>query len=143
MKDLKSLIRLKKWSLDERRRELSELERLRAELCHRAETLDNELNREREFVSQSEAPSPGFPDYLNRTIKKRAQLSRSIGQIEDQISDAQDFISVEFEALKQAETALERALLRQAEKEKRLEQAELDEVAGVAYQRRMANQVSA
>jgi len=143
MKELRSLIRLKKWSLDERRRELSELERLRTELCERSDAIDHELERERQFVSQSERPSPGFSSYLNKTIKKRAQLSRSIKQIQDQISEAENFIAIEFEAMKQAETALERALARQAEKEKKAEQAELDEIAGVAHRRRATNHVSA
>ncbi len=142
MKELESLIRLKKWSLDERRRDLAELQRLRAELCGRADALDAELERERNFVAQSEIPSPGFSEYLNKTIKKRAQLSRSITQIDGQIAEAENLIAIEFEALKQAETALEKALARQAAKEKKLEQAELDEIAGVAHHRRSAARVS-
>ena len=138
MNDLKSLIRLKKWTLDERRRDLAELESLRDELAARAKALDSELERERTFVSASGTPQPGFPEYLKSTLKKRAQLARSIEQSNLQIAQIQDSIAVEFEALKQAEVALDKALERAARKAKKAEQDAMDEVAGATHRRRAA-----
>ncbi|MEM1398256.1 MAG: flagellar FliJ family protein [Pseudomonadota bacterium] len=139
MKELKSLIRLKKWGLDEKRRDLAELENLKDELQRRAGELDAEMERERGFVEDAQEPQPSFPDFLKQSLKKRAQLSRSIEQTQIKINAVQNEITVEFEALKQAETALKRAEERETKKRQMAEQAELDEIASIGHQRRRAD----
>lgn len=139
MKDLKSLIRLKKWALDERRRDLADLEGLKDDLIARATDIDEELERERAFVADCDQPSPGFSDFLRNSLKKRAQLSRSIEQSEVQITQVREIVATEFEALKQAEVALDRALARDARKRSKAEQAELDEIASTTHQRRTSS----
>lgn len=137
MKELKSLIRLKKWSLDERQRDLVELQNLKDELAQRAKALDDELERERAFVSEAPIPPRGYSEFLKLSLKKRAQLSRSMDQIDVQIAQVRESIAVEFEAMKQAEVALEKAEAREARKQKKAEQDELDEIAGTTHRRRI------
>lgn len=138
MKDLKSLIRLNRWQLDEKRRALGELQTLVDRLNGEIERLDAEIEREKASVATAADPVAGFAVWLHAARGRRERLVQSVAQVEAQIAAARDQIAEAFQELKKYELAQEdrdrRALLRH----RRRETAAFDEIALNGFRRRQA-----
>ena len=136
MSTLDSLIRLHRWQLDEQRRRVAEFEalgdRLRTEL-HRLD--DEEINEQQVAVDSHEA-SFAYSGYARTLIDRRDRLAKSLADTEQQTLLAREALESAFQEVKRYETAAANRLLSQHKQLARLQQHELDEVAGEMHRRR-------
>lgn len=129
MKSIATLIRLKRWALDEKRRALADLERLRGEMVDRAAALEKEIAAE-----QASAPADvvqfAYAAYVRRAMGQREALAQSIAGIDSQIAEAQLEIGEVFSELKRYERVQEMAQQKAESELKRRETAVMDDIAG-------------
>jgi flagellar export protein FliJ len=105
-KDLKSLIRLHKWIVDEKRRTLGELLRMLGELEQRARDLEDEVVREQK-IARGAPDSAGYlyGNYAEAVIQRRERLKQSIARTEVEIEAARQELSEAYRDLKKYEVA--------------------------------------
>lgn len=136
-KSLTTLMRLRDFEVDERRRRLGDLQRLVASLEQQIELLKQELTREQRIAA--DAPTlAGFMygNYVRTVIARRAWIEESIARAEDEAAAARDELRDAYLELKKVGQIKENQDRREAEDLSRLEQGILDEVALGMYRRR-------
>ncbi len=136
MKGLKSLIRLHKFRLDERRRGLQELETLRLRLDAALARLEAEVRAEKVTVETAPEMAFAFADYAASARERRLKLIDSIDETERQIEQARDAVNEAFRELKKYQITQANRERMAAQRAARLEQANLDEIGLIVYRRR-------
>lgn len=136
MSSLKTIIRLQKWKLDEKRRALAELQNLADRLQAEIDRLKEEIAAERETARGNVEYSFTYSNYIQAAMERGKRLTQSMGQVEAQIAVATDEMAEAFQELKRYELAEEERLKREKEKLKRKEANMLDETALVGFRRR-------
>ena len=136
MSSLKTIIRLQKWKLDEKRRALAELQNLAERLQAEIDRLKEEVAAERETARGNVEYSFTYINYIQSAMERGKRLTQSLGQVEGQIAVATDEMAEAFQELKRYELAEEERLKREKEKLKRKEANMLDETALVGFRRR-------
>jgi hypothetical protein len=133
---LESLIRLYRWRLDERRRQVAELEefaeRLRQDLRH----LDEEMQCEQVAASRNFEGQLAYPGYLGRARERHSILDRSLAETETKIATARDALADAFQELKRHEIASASRDFHRRQQMARRERIEHDAVAIENYRRR-------
>jgi flagellar protein FliJ len=136
VKGLAALIRLHRWQLDEKRRELAELERLEDKLLEFGRQIDREVAAEQEFAQNSDVGSLSYGGFTLGVIERRRRLAASLAEVRQKIDAKGEEVAEAFRELKRFE-------ITQAEREKREKiiadqraQAALDEIAMVQHQRK-------
>ena len=133
---LKSVIRLHKWQLDEKRRALSELQNLADRLRGELDRLKEDVQREQETARGNEEVAFGYAAFARAALERGRRLTESIVQVEAQIAVATDAMAEAYQDLKRFELAEEERIKREREKLKQKENAMLDETALVGFRRR-------
>ncbi len=137
MKALPTLIRIHRWHLEEKRRKLTELERLRAELAAQTRRLEERLASEQRVAEHSEEGRYAYGAYAASIISRRETLTVSIGESQQAIVLARDEVSEAFREVKKHEIAARIRERRAQAEAARREQALLDEVGlNMHYRRR-------
>ncbi|WP_353860368.1 flagellar FliJ family protein [Azospirillum formosense] len=136
MSSLKTIIRLQKWKLDEKRRALAELQNLADRLQAEIERLKEEIAAERDTARGNVEYAFTYSNYIQAAMERGKRLTQSMGQVEAQIAVATDEMAEAFQELKRYELAEEERLKREKEKLKRKEATMLDETALVGFRRR-------
>jgi len=133
---LESLIRIHRWQLDERRRQVVELEvlaeRVRQDLLRLAE----ERKLEEAAADASLEAKYGFPGYIRGALDRRATLERSLGEVEGQIARAREAVAEAFQEMKRYEIAAANRERHRRHQADRRERIELDGIALDNYRRR-------
>ncbi len=135
MKGLATLIRAQSWRLEEMRRNLGELEGLRADRERQGVELEQELKREQTMVAATGEYGFAYNAYANAVITRRHNLARSIADIEVEIMKARDKVREAYQELRKFEITEERDQMRIQAEEERRERIMLDDV-GVELHRR-------
>jgi flagellar export protein FliJ len=135
MKAVKGLIRLHRWQLDEKRRNLADLERMKEEFERQVERLEAEIAAEQKVASDVEARF-AYGAYAQTTVRRRATLQRSIADLNSQILAAREEVAAAFQEVKKYELLQEQRDRRIREWTTRREQSIQDEVAIQGYRRR-------
>ena len=138
MSTLDSLIRLHRWRLDEQRRRVAEFEALGDNLRAELRRLDDEEVNEQHIAGNSHEASFAYSDYAKTLIDRRDRLAKSLADTEAQTVLAREALETAFQEVKRYETAAANRLLSQHKQLARLQQQELDEVAGEQYRRRQS-----
>jgi flagellar protein FliJ len=138
MRALSTLIRMHRHLLDEKRRALTDLENLRADLIRQREKLEAELVREQEIAKKVEVGAFAYAGFARGVIGRREKLQNSLAEIDGRIAAAQEDVATAFQDLKRHEIALAARQRRQREEEERRRQIELDEVSLEMHRRRSA-----
>lgn len=133
---LDTLIRLRRWELDEKRRTVRELEDFVTRLEEEASRLEVELVTEQESARRSPEALCAYSGYAQAVISRRAALASSVAQVEEQLDVARDEVHQAFQELKRFEIAREREEAADNARGKRRQQADLDEIARNIYRRR-------
>ncbi|NUB17019.1 hypothetical protein GAY28_34270 [Azospirillum brasilense] len=136
MSSLKTIIRLQKWKLDEKRRALAELQNLADRLQAEIERLKEEIAAERDTARGNVEYAFTYSNYIQAAMERGKRLTQSMGQVEAQIAVATDEMAEAFQELKRYELAEVERLKREKEKLKRKEANMLDETALVGFRRR-------
>lgn len=138
-KDFHSLIRLREWQLDEKRRALGELMRqldaLEAEAIRHEHAIREEQRIAREDPEHAGRSYGGFARWA---IRRRHQLVAAIAQQEQLIVAARDELGLAFRELKSIVLAQGSRDRRAAEELERKTQAFLDELGLQQFRRREA-----
>jgi flagellar FliJ protein len=135
MKSRDTLIRLKKFQVDEKRRQVAQLEGMIAEFERMAAELDQQIQSEQQKAGIHDVSHFAYPTFAKAAMVRKENLVASADGLKGQLEAARNALSEAFDELKKIELLDERD--REAEKslERVREQAELDEVAGrQAYQ---------
>ncbi|MCH8862770.1 MAG: flagellar FliJ family protein [Proteobacteria bacterium] len=135
MKGIDSVIRLQKWQVDEQRRQVADLEGLLMDLTQRAQALEQEILKEQEVAADQNVAFI-YGNYVRHAISRRETLQRSIVDAEVAAVAARDVLTELYQDMKRYEIAKDRHDARQALKENRAEQAELDDIALKMHRRK-------
>ncbi|WP_428644333.1 flagellar export protein FliJ [Roseibium sp.] len=132
MKTRDSLIRLKRFQVDEKRRQLAQIESMIAEFNRMADELDDQIRSEQERVGIADVTHFAYPTFAKAAADRRDNLRNSAHELDDQLQRAQDELSEAIEELKKFEQLEERDQQRERTAQEMAEQDQLDEVAARA-----------
>ncbi len=138
-KNLKALIRLHQWMVDEKRRKLGELLKMLAELEDRAHRLEIEVVEEQ--AAAARAPDTAgllYGNYARHVIERRERLAKSIASMEQGIAVAREDVNEAYRELKKFQVAQDVRDRRIALEAARREQNILGEVGLNIHRRRRA-----
>jgi flagellar export protein FliJ len=133
MKSRETLIRLKKFQVDEKRRKVAQIESMIAEFDRIASELDREIKTEQERAGIHDPAHFAYPTYAKAAIGRRENLRRSAGELKAQLDDAKAVLGEAFEELKKVEMLDERDHTREKAENNAREQAELDRIAAMRF----------
>ena len=128
MKSRETLIRLKKFQVDEKRRQVVQIETMIAEFDRIANDLDREIQVEQDRAGIHDPAHYAYPTYAKAAMTRRDNLKRSADELKGQLDDAKASLGEAFEELKKVELLDERDQLRERASEDAREQAELDRI---------------
>jgi flagellar protein FliJ len=131
MKSRNTLIRLKKFQLDEKRRKVAQIEAMIADFQRMATDLDREILSEQERAGISDPGHFAYPTYAKAAISRRENLKRSADELVVQLDEAKLALQECFEDLKKVELLDERDQVRDRAAEDAREQAELDSIGSL------------
>ena len=103
MKSRDTLIRLKRFQVDEKRRRVTQIETMMAEFDRMAAELDREITGEETRAGISDIAHFAYPTYAKAARTRRDNLKRSADELKEQLSEAQAELGEAFEALKKVE----------------------------------------
>jgi flagellar export protein FliJ len=128
-KPLGKLIRFHRYHLDEKRREIKELEEAEAAISGQIDTLENQLESERSSLQAIPDALSDYGGYARAELDRRAELTKEKELASEAVAEARDALLNAFAELKRYEITLER--YEQAERRERdkVDQSELDETA--------------
>lgn len=135
MKTRDSLIRLKRFQVDDKRRQLSQIEAMIAEFNRMADELDDQIRSEQERVGIADVSHFAYPTFAKAAATRRDNLKNSAHELDDQLERARDELNEAIEELKKFEQLEERDQQRERTAQEMAEQEELDEIAGRARAR--------
>jgi flagellar FliJ protein len=121
MKSRETLIRLKKFQVDEKRRRVSQIEGMIADFQRMSVDLEREIQTEQERAGINDPSHFAYPTYAKAAIQRRENLTRSAEELRVQLEDA-------FDELKKVELLDERDQARERAEESAREQADLDSI---------------
>lgn len=130
MKTRDSLIRLKRFQVDDKRRQLVQIETMVAEFNRMADELDDQIKSEQERVGITDVTHFAYPTFAKAAATRRDNLRNSAHELDDQLKRAQDELSEAIEELKKFEQLEERDQMRERTAAELAEQEQMDEIAG-------------
>jgi len=133
MKSRETLIRLKKFQVDEKRRKVAQIEAMIAEFDRIAAERDREIKTAQERAGIHDPAHFAYPTYAKAAIGRRENLRQSAGELKAQLDDAKAMLGEAFEELKKVEMLDERDHAREKAEENAREQAELDRIAAMRF----------
>ena len=128
MKSRETLIRLKKFQVDEKRRKVAQIETMIAEFDRMANDLDREIQIEQDRTGIHDPTHYAYPTYAKAAIARRQNLRNSANELKVQLDDAKALLQEAFEELKKVELLDERDQARERAEESAREQADLDSI---------------
>ena len=128
MKSRETLIRLKKFQVDEKRRKVAQIEAMIAEFERIAGELEREIKVEQDRAGIHDPAHFAYPTYAKAAIARRENLKRSADELKVQLDDAKGALGEAFEELKKVELLDERDHARERAAENAVEQSELDSI---------------
>ena len=128
MKSRETLIRLKKFQVDEKRRRVAQIEGMIAEFDRIAGDLEREIKTEQDRAGIHDPGHFAYPTYAKAAMQRRENLKRSVSELRTQLDEAQAHLGEAFEELKKVELLDERDQMRERAEEEAREQAELDAI---------------
>lgn len=134
MKSRETLIRLKKFQVDEKRRKVAQIEAMMAEFDRIASELDREIKLEQDRAGIHDPAHFAYPTYAKAAMVRRENLKRSSDDLKAQLDEAKAMLGEAFEELKKVEMLDERDNAREKAEMNAREQTELDRIAAMRFQ---------
>lgn len=128
MKSRETLIRLKKFQVDEKRRRVTQIEGMIADFQRMATDLEREIQHEQDRAGINDPSHFAYPTYAKAAIQRRENLTRSTDELRGQLEEAKAALGEAFEELKKVELLDERDQARERAEENAREQAEMDNI---------------
>lgn len=92
MKSRDSLLRFKRFHVDEKRRRVAQIETMIAEFLRIANDLDREIAVEEQKSGISDTTHFAYPTYARAARARRENLVRSAGELKDQLDEAKSLL---------------------------------------------------
>src|SRR5262245_44302314 len=128
MKSRETLVRLKKFQVDEKRRKVAQIETMIAEFDRMSGELEREIRIEQDRAGIHDPAHFAYPTYAKAAITRRENLKRSVDELRIQLEDAKSALGEAFDDLRKVELLDVRDQMRMREEEAAREQAELDAI---------------
>jgi flagellar export protein FliJ len=130
MKSRETLIRLKRFRVDEKRRKVAQIEAMIAEFERMASDLEREIKIEQDRAGIHDPEHFAYPTYAKATVGRRENLKRSADELRVQLEDAKLALADAFDELKKVELLDERdQAAREREAEHDAGQVEFNSIA--------------
>ena len=134
MKSRDTLIRLRKFQVDEKRRRVAQIEAMIGDFERMASDLDREIKTEQDRSGIHDPAHYAYPTYAKAAMARRDNLRHSAHELREQLAEAKDQLAEAFEELKKVELLDERDQQRERAIDNAREQIELDRI-GLAIAR--------
>jgi flagellar FliJ protein len=131
-----TLLRLKRFRVDEMKRRIASIDAMKADLERKLADLDDNVAREKQRAGDSDIGRLAFPSFLRSIEARRENLRTTLKEIEREYAAAQQDLTDAFQDLKSLEVATEQQAKRLSEMQARRAQARLDEIALVRHLRK-------
>ncbi|OSQ39662.1 flagellar FliJ family protein [Thalassospira mesophila] len=136
-KDFKTLVRIRKWTLDEKQRELGDLLRVLEQLIEQRDELGRALKAEQKVASENpQTAGFAYGNFANAVIAERTALNEQIAAQEAKIDAFRDVVAQAFKDMKTAEITERNRVAAVRAEEDRKEQETLDEIGARAATRK-------
>jgi flagellar export protein FliJ len=136
-KDLHTLIRLRKWEVDEKQRAVAALLRREEAVLAAQRALAEEIEREKAFVGQADVQATfTFSAYLERCEERRQDMDKALAEVRHMIDAARDELAEAYRRLKTFEVTQEQREDAEEKEFNRREQIDLDEIGLNLHRRR-------
>ena len=138
-KDLHTLIRIRKWDVDEKQRAVGALLRREESILENQAALEEEMKREMALASQAN-PTERYTlvPYLDRCEDRKKVMASLLVEVRRAIDAARDELAESYRNLKTFEVTQEARETKEEADETRLEQMELDEMGLTLHRRKQA-----
>ena len=130
-----SLIRLKKFQVDEKRRQVLQIETMVADFERMAAELDQQIDIEHKKTGISDVAHFAYSTFAKAAITRRDNLLTSASDMKVKLEAAQDELAEAIEDLKKVELLDAREHQRERDEQQKREQAEFDEIGRLRYRR--------
>src|SRR5512143_379874 len=138
MKRGDSLIRIRRFRVDEMKRQMATLDGMKLDAERKLADLEDSVVRERQRAGDSDIGRLAFPSFLRSIEVRRENLRATLKEFERERTIAQAEFNVAFQDLKGLEFATEQQAKRVADVEARRAQSRLDEIALMRHLRKHA-----
>lgn len=123
-----SLIRLKKFQVDEKRRQVAQIESMIADFERMAAELDQQIELEHQRTGISDVHHFAYSTFAKAAMTRRENLLASANEMRGKLEPAQDALAESVEELKKVELLDARESAREAAEDLKMEQAAMDEI---------------
>lgn len=130
-----SLIRLKKFQVDEKRRQVAQIEMMIADFERMATELDQQIEIEQSKTGITDIAHFAYSTFAKAAMGRRDNLLASANDMRVKLEAAQDALAEALEELKKIELLDQREHQRERDEQNKIEQAEYDEIARLRYRR--------
>lgn len=130
-----SLIRLKKFNVDEKRRQVMQIEMMVADFERMASELDQQIEIEQTKTGISDIAHFAYSTFAKAAMARRDNLLASATDMRGKLESAQDQLAEALEDLKKVELLDQREHERERQEQNKLEQEAFDEVARQRFTR--------
>jgi flagellar protein FliJ len=108
MKSRDNLMRLKRFQVEDRRRQQAQIEAMMAEFMRMAADLDREIQAEESRAGITDTAHFAYPTYARAAAQRRDNLLRSADELKGQLDEAGDLLAEAEDELKKMEMMGER-----------------------------------
>ena len=128
-----SLIRLKKFQVDEKRRQVAQIEMMVNDFVRMATELDQQIEIEHTKTGISDVAHFAYSTFAKAALSRRDNLLASANDMRGKLEAAQDGLAEAIEDLKKVELLDQREHQREAAEQLKVEQAEFDEIGRLRF----------
>ena len=130
-----SLIRLKKFQVDEKRRQVAQIEMMIADFERMAAELDQQIEIEHTKTGISDVAHFAYSTFAKAALTRRDNLLNSASDMKGKLEAAQDGLAEALEDLKKVELLDQREHQREATEQLKVEQEQFDEIGRLRFSR--------
>lgn len=130
-----SLIRLKKFQVDEKRRQVAQIEAMVADFERMASELDQQIEIEQQKTGISDVAHFAYSTFAKAALSRRDNLLASANDMRETLESAQDALAEAVEELKKVELLDQREHGREVAADAKTEQEGYDEIARLRHMR--------
>lgn len=128
MKSRETLLRLKRFQVDEKRRRVSQIETMIAEFHRMAADLDREIQSEESRAGISDPAHFAYPTYAKAALGRRDNLRQSADNLKGQLDEAKAELQEAFEDMKKVEILDDRERASERAADQARDQAMMDSI---------------
>lgn len=130
-----SLIRLKKFQVDEKRRQVAQIEMMINDFERMASELDQQIEIEQTKTGISDVAHFAYSTFAKAALTRRDNLLNSASDMKGKLEAAQDGLAEALEDLKKVELLDQREHQREKDEQLKIEQQEYDEIGRLRFSR--------